>query len=157
MQILEGQTLELHNVLSYRAKMTQQELAAKSREIEELLQRSGAKRTANPVTATFAVEQGLQGPVMDIELLLPLDREIALPEGYVWKPYFLLTNAVVVRHIGNPATMQMTVNAINEYIAEHHLTPITPGYNVTVKEAKSPLELDEMIVDIYVGISPNVL
>ncbi len=157
MQIKEGQTLELRNVLSYRAKLTQRELAAKSQEIEKLLQESGAKRAANPVTATFAVEQGAQGPVMDIELLIPLNREITPPEGYVWKPRFLLTNAVVVRHVGNPATLQEAANAINAYMAEHRLTPITPGYNVTVKEAKTPLELDEMIVDIYVGVSQNVL
>ena len=157
MQILEHQTLELHNVLSYRAKMTQQELAAKSQEIERLLQNSGAKRAANAVTATFAVEQGAAGPVMDIEILLPLDMELTPPEGYVWKPRFLLTNAVVARHVGNPATLQEASNAINAYIAEHRLTPITAGYNVTVKEAKTPLELDEMIVDIYIGVSPNVL
>lgn len=99
----------------------------------------------------------VQGPVMDVEILLPLDREIAPPEGYVWKPRFLLTNAVVVRHIGSPATMQQSANAINAYIMEHHFTPITAGYNVTVKDAKTPKELDDMVVDIYVGVSPNVL
>ena len=157
MEIRENQTLELRKVLSYRAKMTQQELALKSQEIERLLQECGAKRTAPPITATFAVEQSAQGPVMDIELLLPLDREIAPPEGYAWKPRFLLTNAVVARHVGSPATMQQSANAINAYILEHHLTPITTGYNVTVKEAKTPQELDDMVVDIYVGVSPNVL
>ena len=157
MEIRENQTLELRNVLSFRAKMTQQALAMKSQEIERLLRESGAWRTATPVTATFAVEPGPQGPVMDIEILLPLDREIAPPEGYAWKPRFLLTNAVVVRHIGSPATMQQSANAINAYIMEHHLTPITVGYNVTVKDAKTPQELDDMVVDIYVGVSPNVL
>ena len=99
----------------------------------------------------------VQGPVMDVEILLPLDREIAPPEGYVWKPRLLLTNAVVAWHVGSPATMQQSANAINTYILEHHLIPITVGYNVTVKETKTPQELDDMVVDIYVGVSPNVL
>lgn len=70
MEIRENQTLELRNVLSFRAKMTQQALAMKSQEIERLLRESGAQRTATPVTATFAVEPGPQGPVMDVEILL---------------------------------------------------------------------------------------
>ena len=157
MQIKEEQTLEMHNVLSFRAKMTQQELMEKAKELENIMQDNGAQRTGSVVTATFAVEQSARGVVMDMEFLLPLDREIVAPTGFVWKPHFLLTNAVVVRHIGNPSGLQESVNALNAYIAQHRLTPITVGYNVTVKEAKTPLELDDMIVDIYVGISPNLL
>lgn len=35
--------------------------------------------------------------------------------------------------------------------------PISSGYHVTSKEAQTPLELDRMEVDIYVGISPSIL
>lgn len=63
----------------------------------------------------------------------------------------------MIRHIGNPAALQNTVNELNAYIMEHQMLPITAGYNVTVKEAKTPLEIDSMEVDIYVGISPNLL
>lgn len=151
------QILEMRNVLSYRAKMTQQELQAKSQEIEKLLQNSGAQRSAPAVTTTYSVEQGAGGTVMDIEFLVPLDREITAPNGYVWKPHFLLTNALRIRHIGNPATLQNSINELNAYITERRLVPITTGYNVTVKEAKTPQELDNMEIDVYVGISPNLL
>ena len=157
MGVSEHQTLEMTNVLSYRAKMTQQELQAKSQQIEQLLVQSGTKKSAPVVTTTFSVEQGANGPLMDVEILLPLDREIALPTGYTWKPHFLLTNALMIRHIGNPATLQSTINELNAYITEHQLVPISSGYNVTVKEAKTPLEIENMEVDIYVGISPNML
>lgn len=157
MNILEHQTLEMNNVLSFRAKMTQQELTLKSKEIEKLLADTGAQRNGPTATSTFSVAQGPQGPVMDIEILIPLDREIELPAGYVWKPHFLLTNALMIKHVGNPAGLQSSIMALNTYITEHRLTPITTGYNVTVKEAKTPLEIEEMEVDIYVGISPNIL
>ena len=49
------------------------------------------------------------------------------------------------------------VNELNNYIVSNGLVPITTGYNVTVKEAKDPSEIDSMEVDIYVGISPNKL
>lgn len=157
MGVSEHQTLEMRNVLSYRAKMTQPELQAKSLEIEKLLQSTGAKKAAPAATTTFSIEQGVGGSVMDIEILLPLDREIAPPAGYVWKPHFLLTNALMIKHIGNPATLQNTINELNAYIMDHQLVPISTGYNVTVKEAKTPLEIDNMEVDIYVGVSPNLL
>ncbi|MDR1329151.1 MAG: AraC family transcriptional regulator, partial [Oscillospiraceae bacterium] len=60
-------------------------------------------------------------------------------------------------HTGNPAGIQSTVNELLAYIQQNGLQPITSGYNVTVKEAKTPLEVDEMVVDIYLGISPNIL
>ncbi len=109
------------------------------------------------IDLAFSVEQGTYGPVMDIEILIPLDREITPPAGYIWKPHFLLTNALMIRHIGNPAALQNAINELNAYIMEHQLVPISTGYNVTVKEAKTPLEIDNMEVDIYVGISPNLL
>lgn len=157
MNIQEHMTLEMHNVLSYRAKMTNQELQYKSQEIEKLLTETGAIKAGPAVTTTFSIEQGASGPVMDVELLLPLDRKITPPVGYIWKPYFLLTNALMIQHIGNPSTLQNSINELNAYIIEHQLVPITTGYNVTVKEAKTPLELASMEVDIYVGISPNLL
>ena len=53
--------------------------------------------------------------------------------------------------------MQNSINEFNAYITEHRIASITVGYNVTAKEAKTPLEIDSMEVDIYVGISPNLL
>ena len=157
MTITENETLEMKNVLSFRGKVTQQAFAAKSQEIELILKAAGAEKTAPVVTTTFAVEQGAVGPVMDVEILIPLDKEIQAPAGYTFKHRFLLTNAVVMHHVGHPSKLQDSVNALNAYMQTNQLVPITSGYNVTVKEAKTPLELDQMEVDVYVGISPNLL
>lgn len=157
MKIIERETLEMQNVLSFRGKMTQQEFAAKSKEFERIMQDAGAKKAAPAVTTTFAVEQGPTGPMMDVEILIPLDKQIQAPAGYTFKPRFLLANAVMVHHTGHPSKLQESVNALNAYITEHQLVPITSGYNVTLKEAKTPLELDKMEVCVYVGVSPNLL
>ena len=157
MTVTEHQTLEMHNVLSYRAKMTQQELRAKSLEIEKLLKDTGAKKVAPTATTTFSIEQSVNGPVMDTEILLPLDREIETPAGFTWKPHFLLTNALKITHTGNPAGLERSAGELNRFIIQNKLVPISTGYNVTVKEAKTPQELDQMMIDVYVGISPNKL
>ena len=30
-------------------------------------------------------------------------------------------------------------------------------YNVTVREPKSPVDVDNMVVDMYIGVSDNIL
>ena len=114
------------------------ELGEKAREIEGVLQRAAVRRKGPIVTATYAVEQGPQGPIMDIERLIPLEEGIEPPAGFAWKPRFLLTNALMVRHVGNPSGLQDSVNELNAYMTARGLVPITSGCNVTVKEAKTP-------------------
>jgi len=49
------------------------------------------------------------------------------------------------------------MNLLTMYISQNSLIPITSAYIVTVSEVKSADELDKAIMDIYIGISPNVL
>lgn len=44
------------------------------------------------------------------------------------------------------------MNKFVRYIKENNFKPVTPFYNITVKGAKTPAEIDDMIVDICVGI-----
>ncbi len=43
-----------------------------------------------------------------------------------------------------------------KYISDNGLTPITTGYNVTIKEPISA-SIDDIVVDIYIGITENIL
>ena len=106
---------------------------------------------------TYSVEQQDSVQLLDIEVLIPLDKPFVPPEGCVYKPEILITNALSTRHIGNPSGLQDTCNALLAYIQVQGMQPITCGYNVTVKEAKTVADLDEMVVDVYIGISPNIL
>lgn len=53
--------------------------------------------------------------------------------------------------------MQNTANELMAYIKNKGLMSITAGYNVTVQEPSSPTDMDNLIVDIYVGVSDNIL
>lgn len=107
------------------------------------------------VSATFAIEQ--QGTVMDIEILYPLDKNINVAAPYKIKPIFRFNNAVKIRHQGNPALLQESGNQLMKYISDKNLMPITVGYKVTVNEAQSPLDIDSLVVDLYIGVCDNVL
>ena len=116
---------------------------------------NGIEKAGNIVTATYAVDTS--SGIMDIEILVPMNKEILLPDGYLFKPIFKLVNAIKIRHEGNPAFLQKSADEMTEYIQENKLTPITVGYNVIVNEPKTPQDIDNMIVDIYVGVNPNIL
>ncbi len=155
--IQNNQTLEMRNVISYRAKMTQVEMSDIMNDIGKILKNNNAIKNGAVTTSTFSIEVINNQQIMDIEILVPIDKEINLPKGYIFKKKFSLTNAVKISHYGNPALMQNAINELNAYITENNLVPITSGYNVTVKEPISQADIDNMIVDIYVGISPNIL
>jgi effector-binding domain-containing protein len=156
-EIEENATLEMTNVLSYRGKATQNKLSQISKEIEEMLKDNNAHKNGASVTATFAIDTSSPEPMLDIELLIPIDKNIIVSQPYVIKPLFRLKNAVKIRHIGNPALLQQTANELMEYIKAKKLIPITAGYNVTVQEPTSQINIGDMIVDIYVGVSDNIL
>ena len=48
-------------------------------------------------------------------------------------------------------------NEIMKYISERQFMPVTAGYNVTVKEPLNQMDMENMIVDIYVGVCDNIL
>ncbi len=151
LEIKEQQELNVENVLSYRGKIKQAELENKGKEMESLIQKSGAKRAGNPITATFAVE----GEAIDMELLIPIDRSIESTEQFVFKKQIKIVNAVVASYKGHPMGLQDACNQLNQYIIQQHLQPITVGYNVTKKT--DMLNPENTEIDVYVGISPNIL
>ena len=155
-EISEGNILELRNLISYRNKITQQQMAAIMNEMNEIISSYGAVKTGNPISTTFSVENNLSQPMMDIEILIPLNKTIPVPSGYSFKPIFRLNNAVKVRHTGNPATLQQSADELMKYISEKKLMPITSGYNVNLNE-ESKVDIENFSMDIYVGVCDNIL
>ena len=41
---------------------------------------------------------------------------------------------------------------LKEYMDDNDLTPLSPAYIATVKEAKTQAEINDMIIDIYVAV-----
>jgi len=151
LEIKENQELNVTNVLSYRGKVKQAELESLGKEMESYIRNAGAKQVGNPITATYAVE----GDAIDVELLMPIDRSIDSTDKFVFKKQLKIVNAVVAAYKGHPMGLQEACNQLNQYIMEHRLQPITVGYNVTKKT--DMLNPENTEIDIYVGISPNIL
>lgn len=151
LEIKENQELNVENVLSYRGKVKQTELKSISNDMETQIQRIGAKRVGDAITATY----GIEGDTIDVEILLPIDKNIGSISNYVFKNKIQIVNAVVASYKGHPTGLQEACNQLSQYIMKHRLQSITTGYNVTKK--MDMLNPENTEINIYVGISPNIL
>ena len=88
-------------------------------------------------------------------MLVPIDKGIDSTDKFVFKNQIKIVNAVVASYVGHPIGLQEACNQLNQYIMEHELQPITVGYNVTKKT--DMLSPENTVIDVYVGISPNIL
>lgn len=152
--IESNKELRLENVLSLRKKMTQTEINEEIININRFFESRGIEKQGPFMTTTYAIEQN---NLFDMEILVPMNKAVELPQKYVFKPVFKLVNAIYVRHKGNPSLLQTVYNEIYAYIHNNKLQPITPAYNVTVKEITPGMNMDDVVIDIYIGISPNIL
>ncbi|WP_172674816.1 AraC family transcriptional regulator [Cellulosilyticum ruminicola] len=157
MEIKESQELILENVLSLRKKMTQLEMQQEMIEIQKFINEMGIKVNGPITTATYFVEQTADGVVMDLEIIVPLDKKIELSCKYKFKPIIKIVNALKITHQGNPNRLNDTINKLNQYIYEKQKQVITPTYNVTVKNVSDPKDIEDVVMDIYVGCSPCIL
>lgn len=150
-KISTDQELEICNLLCFRGKARQNELDGIEKDMTEKINASGGKCLGNPIIATF----GVDGKYFDIEVLLPIDKNVGDVGQYRFKEKIKLVNAVVASYTGNPIGLQSACDKLNQYVAKKQLQPITVGYNVT--KHIDPTNADNTEIDIWLGINPNTL
>ena len=148
---------KMENVLSIRKKMTQQEIQQTLSDMGNVIATLGVNKNGPLVTTTYSMEQTPTGPILDMEILVPLDKEVTVSEPYILKPLFHLKYAVHARHEGNPQLLQNTLNQMMAYIQENKLTQITSVYSVNIKELQPGDSMNDMVTDLYIGVNPSVL
>ena len=83
-----------------------------------------------------------------------------LPSEYRPKSAFKLVNAAYAKwHEGTPANQKnVCQRKTPAHIKENNLQQITTGYNVTKLKILHPdMSIDEVVIDVYIGVSENVL
>ncbi len=150
-EVIENQTLEIEHMICFRGKVTNAELNEIGRDMEEAVKEAGAKRLGFPITATYGMEQGK----VDVELLVPVDKAVGDIKKYHYKKRLKIVNAVMAKHFGNPGYLQKTCNELNQYIEDKGYVPITVGYSIP--RQIDMLNLENSEINVYVGVSPNIL
>lgn len=154
--ILVNQKLELKNVLSYRGVMNTEEINQKLFILEKFIKDNNLKK-GYMITTTYSMELVDGQQKLDIEILCSVEQLKSIPDDFMLKPIFRLTNALKISHYGNPALLQNRAQQLIEYANTKCYTPITSIYNVTVVEPKSKEDIENMQIDLYLGVSDNIL
>ena len=151
-EIEKNQSLFLKNVLQIRKKIAPNNSFLISNEIDNFIEKNGAKKDGNTITITHnvTIENGEQ--VLDLEMMIPLNKEIEPFQEYNFLSEFSLNNALKVRIEGNPQQMQNAVQRMSEYVKNENLNVTTPLYVVTIKESKTNADIDYMITELYIGV-----
>lgn len=153
-EIVEDVKIEMDNVLSIKGEFTQQDIPSVVKDIKKIISDSGASENGRMVTATYSVDSD---GTMDMEILVPLDKEIVAPAGYEFKPIFRLRNAIKVVHRGDPALLQESADELMKHIENRGLMQITVGYSVLINSPANMQNLEDYCSEIYVGVCDNVL
>ena len=153
MKIETQQQLDVRNLISFRKSVRATEIQGHIERLIAYTESQGAKKVDGGISATYAVD----GDKMDIEIYMPIDKEISSTHEFIYKPRLYLENCIKTTHKGNPQLLDGTIQKMNEHIALNRLTPISAGFNVTVSEISNPKELDLFEATIYISLNPNVV
>ena len=154
--IEEHKEFNINNLLSFRASLTQDEMQKEMQNLEKFINDNNITIVGSKINTTYSVTQGIV-PTMDIEMLIPIDKEFQETEKYKFKPELKLINALKSVHKGNPQGFNDTVIEIQKYIQDNKLMSITSLYIVNVFEVKNQEDMDKFHAELYISINPNIL
>lgn len=143
---------KIENVITFRGKISGNEANIILGSALTKIGEEGLELNGPIISATHSIENDCGNQIFDFELIIPINGVMTSADGFVYKDKFEISNALMFRHIGNPQTMDSEMQEFSRYMQENNLKPVTPFYNATVKTAQSPNDVDEVIIEVYVGL-----
>jgi effector-binding domain-containing protein len=155
MEINQKNIYSVEQVITYRGKVNNKLINNVMSQLLSVINDTGLKINGPTITAIYSIENDCGDQIIDIEIIVSINGVMASTDEFVYRDRFEISNALMFRHIGNPLTMNTEMQEFNQYIRDNDFKPVTPFYNVTVRSASSPSEIDNIIMDIYVGVKSN--
>ena len=152
MEINQEEIYLVEQVITYRGKVNNKLINNVMSQLLSVINDTGLKINGPTITAIHSIENDCGDQIIDIEIIVPINGVMTSTDEFVYRDRFEINNALMFRHIGNPQTMNTEMQEFNQYIKNNNFKPVTPFYNVTVRSASSPSEIDNIIMDIYVGV-----
>lgn len=152
MEVIENQYIYVKNVLSYLTRVGCKsfgEFISHIYRSTDVLNLTVNGKVMFSIIATHTIPEDT---VIDIEVLIPVDKAFNSTSKYVYKPEFKLENALCIRHYGSYSDLLQTQKRLNDYITDKGLKAITNIYFVIDKNSDN-----NSIVSLYVGINGNIL
>lgn len=159
MTIEERQILSAENLLCYRGKHREEVVNAIVKDMYDYIEMKGLKPEGRVITTTYAVNNTILGMEVDVEIMIPIKNKIILGnnEKYHIKNNFVIYDALKISGGKSVEVIKDNAEYIQQYIEDKKLIPITTLYNVTCFNDASNDRLNNGVVDMYLGISYNLI
>ena len=157
MTIETGKQFCCQKLISLRTMGTQAEISTAVKRLCNYLKSKAINRAGPTITGIFSVDHKGGDTILDMEILIPIDRLFAPEYGYIFKSKFQLTNAAHICYKGKPEMLQDACNEIIRHIQELEHQDITTLYKVMTAE---PIMINgkpgDIIVDLYIDVNPAI-
>ena len=149
MQILEQQALILHDLISYKVRLTREKLPGFIRHCLANIDSLGIQPAGRILfTEDDSCEQNM-------EILIPVRPAPETCDQYQKKNVFRLINAVSARHEGTLDDLNRIEHDLLAYVQKKSYQAITkPYYSIVRLDADRP---GSAIIDVYIGVNYNIL
>ncbi len=151
MQIMTQQWFENKNLLSYKTRVELEKMPELISYVENNIDAIDLSIVGDIIFSVDEAAKELNVSIVDVELLIPVNRRFVSSSRYVFKPVFRLENAVLVKYCGHFYELPDAHQKISEYLLSNKLQPITKIYHVLRR-----MHEDKGVIDMFVGINGNL-
>lgn len=131
MSFLEHQHVEFENVLSYKTRTDSEKLEALLEFIKQNADALDLEVTGNIIFTILDKYESKNRCILDLEVLIPVNKAFESGERYVYKPRFRLVNAVSARCGNSFGELIKANDSVMQYLGDNHLKAISNVYYVT--------------------------
>ncbi len=151
MEILEKQYLSVESLLSFKTRTTYRKLYSLMAHLDDSLSLLGLKKTGSTIFTLTENQTVSDEPILDVEIMIPVNEQFKSNEYYVYKPKIRLTNALRGRCSYDYNDLNEARKEMQHYINRNSHIPLTPYFYKLTKNNG----IDE--VDIYVSVNENIV
>lgn len=150
MDIILEQNYDITNLITISGKYTVSEFQSIVQEISSVFKEYAIENGSKVITTTKSIEMINGEQYIDVDVLLPICYQIPIKEPYYFKNKLSIKNAIYTK-VNDITKLQEKLIDVNQYISDNKLQPITSAYLI------QSMQDNKLIVEIYIGINPNIL
>lgn len=168
MDTIKKRDLKLYNLLSCRKHVHEVEINREFINMATVIRRYKLNQAGGIVTTVHSINEGEGIKVLDIEIMIPVDIENSIYKGkkmgdleknltkmnYRFIESFILEDMLYTTHKGNPELLNASYDKLRKYIVENKFRTCTPIYNVYRNKITSDQSVDDLIIDLFIGVQP---
>jgi effector-binding domain-containing protein len=152
MQVDFNRELKYSTVVTIRKKILQEAIPDELVNIERFIDDAGLKKRGPVITTVSALDYENGAQLIELEIVIPVDRRFTPRQGYEFREDFRIPNAVCVRFRDRPERLQLAYQAAQTAMRDKGLKPVGSFYNVYVEHEIGGRIRENVDIDVYLPV-----